>query len=139
MKQIYHNYKKWEEYPAGMWRAADCRERKRLINRAIKFMNDTEKFGNWMIKVVESWKFSCEQNLTCQSINKQAWIGQAACCLSTGLPASVTRFAWRFLSREKQERANKMADVAISAWESKQRKNIHCQLDLFGEGWDAKE
>jgi len=117
MKQIYHHYSEWEEHKYGMWRNVHGSKREELLEAAIQFTGDAELYGEWMLKVIEEWPISCEQNLTCSSINRQAWIGHAACCLATDCPEDITRWAWGFLSEEQQDKANAKADEAILKWE----------------------
>lgn len=124
MKRIYHPYTKWEEYHAGMWRDLPHEEEEDFLKKAIKFTGNAELYGNWMLKVVEQWKYSCEQNLSDTSINRQAWVGHAACCLAIGCPEHITRRAWHCLSQEQQDEANKKADEAIERWEKMQYEKI---------------
>lgn len=75
-----------------------------------------------MLKVADSWEYSCEHNLTDSGINKQAWIGHAACCLAIGCPEYITRQAWWHLTKQQQDDANKKADEAIRYWEDKHQE-----------------
>ena len=78
LKRIYHPYHKWEEHKAGMWRNVQGTEREKFLKEAIEFTGNAELYGKWMMKVVEEWPFSCEHNLSCLDMNRQAWIGHAA-------------------------------------------------------------
>ena len=134
IKQIYHHYEEWEEYRYGMWRIILGAKRKEFLEQTIKFIGNTELYGSYMLKVVDMWPISCEQNLTCPGINKQAWIGQAACCIALGCPEDITREAWRYLSKKQQDQANEKADIAIKTWEEKYLKKLKTesrQLCLF--------
>lgn len=115
-KQVYHHYEKWEEYKYGMWSVPTQEEVNNNLQKAIDFTGNHELYGNAMLKVIKQWPVSCEQNLTNSSINQQAWIGHAAVCLELGIPESITRKAWGFLTKEQQSLANKEADKAILAW-----------------------
>lgn len=117
MKRIYHNYLKWEEHHAGMWQHLPKEQSERLLQEAIIFTGDHKLYGSWMMKVIKEWPISCEQNLTDRSMNRQAWIGHAACCLAIGCPEHITRAAWHYLTQEQQDLANNQASFAISAWE----------------------
>jgi hypothetical protein len=66
-----------------------------------------------MKRVTNEWPYSSEHNLTNKSINRQAWLGQAACYKITGAPESVTKEAWNTLSPEVQDKANGIADKVI--------------------------
>jgi len=117
MKRVYHPYTKWEEYHAGMWKKYPPEKEKEMLMQAYEFTANHTLYGEWMLKAVEAWPFSCEHNLSCRGMNRQAWIGHAAVCLATGIPEHVTRAAWSMLTPEQQTLANGEADTAIAKWE----------------------
>lgn len=122
LMRIYHHHSKLEEYPHGMWKSVFGEERERLIKEAVKFTGNAELYGVFMMRVANEWKYSCEHNLTAE-INRQAWIGHAACCLAIACPEDITRIAWHQLTQEQQNKANKKADEAIEYWEKKCQRN----------------
>lgn len=132
LKRIYHHYTQWEEYKRGMWNTIkDEEQKKKLLKDAIAFTGDHKLYGEYMIKVVKEWKISCEHNLTDTSLNRQAWIGHAACCLAlNGCPEDITREAWWNLTTEQQDLANKEADKAIKLWEENQRRKQYAQTTI---------
>lgn len=115
MKRIWHDYRKWEEIPAGMWEPYDTTR----LQEAIDFTGDHILYGSWMFKVVNEWKYSCENHLSGTRPGKQSWIGHAAAAMALRLPESVTRKAWGFLTKEQQDLANNEADKAIRIWTEK--------------------
>jgi hypothetical protein len=119
MKRIYHRFEKCEEYANGMWRGTEAAERAGFIGAAASLMRDPPAFRDAMIRAVNEWPFSCEQNLTASSINKQAWIGHAGCCIATQTPEDLTREAWGTLTQDQQDVANRMADEALAYWAGK--------------------
>ena|SRR5688572_13947593 len=117
MKRIYHNYIKWEDFQNGMF-ALRCdwyEEKKYLANN---LLSDESKLLISMRDVVNKWPIASEMNLTNRSRNRQAWLGQAACCFSHGVPEFVTRDAWNELADQIKEKANNIADMVISEWET---------------------
>jgi hypothetical protein len=131
MDRIYHNYKKWEEWP-DMWQRIPKCKREELLPIAIEFTGDAKLYGFWMLKVIEAWPISCEHNLTDMSINRRAWIGHAACCLAVKCPKYVTREAWWHLTKDQRDKANLKADIAIEKWEQRHRKvGLECQKFLW--------
>ena len=82
-----------------------------------------------MDKVIIEWRYSCEHNLTNDSLNQIAYIGQAACCLYYEIPNVITMEAWNMLTGEVQERSNKIAKQAIDKW-NKQNKLIQLCLNI---------
>lgn len=114
MKQQFYNYKLWEDQKAGMYKKLQKDKEEFYVVMAINLMNSTEEWGKYMLDVIEEWEFSCKQNLTNNSQNKIAWIGQAACCLACGIPDYITKKVWWSLSDETQEKANKKAQEALN-------------------------
>lgn len=130
MNKIYHPYDSWEEYKAGMWRHIFGDEREKMLNKAVLFTGNAELYGKWMMKVIKEWPISCEQNLSDRNMNRQAWIGHAACCLCIGCPEDITREAWHHLSQQQQDEANKKADEAIAEWE---RRFWNAKAEIRGQ------
>ena len=114
MKRIWHNYKKWEDLE--MWRIVPKQEEKEFLKQAIEFTGNTDLYGQWMLKVILNWKYSCEHNLTNSSINQKAWVGHAATQMAIDCPEYITRMAWKELTQDQQDRANKKAETAIKLW-----------------------
>ncbi len=132
MIRIYHHHEKWEEFHAGMWRSVSLEEKDSLLKKAVAFTGDADLYGSFMLRVIEEWPYSCEHNLTCEEMNRQAWIGHAATCLAIGCPEDITRLAWHQLSKDQQDRANLKADEAIRKWEEKhQCQSNTSQLTFF--------
>ena len=132
MKRIYHNYLKWEEHHAGMWQGLPKEEADKMLPKAIEFTGDHKLYGSWMMKIIYAWPYSCEQNLTDNSINRRAWIGHAACCLAIGCPEHITRQAWHYLTQKQQDKANAQADKAINIWEEiHEEKKCQNQKNLW--------
>jgi hypothetical protein len=123
MKRIYHPYTKWEEYHAGMWRTVKGEEAEKLIAAAVEFTGDAKLYGKWMRRVVAEWPISCEHNLTCRAMNRQAWIGHAATCMAIGCPEDITRLAWHQLTDQQRNEANDQATEAIEIWEGQYAEN----------------
>ncbi len=85
---------------------------------AIAFTGNAELYGEWMRKVVDQWKLSCEHNLT-KPGDKRAWIGHAAVSMAIGCPEDIVREAWGHLTQEQQIAANAKASEAIEYWKRK--------------------
>lgn len=134
IKRKFHHYEKWEEYHAGMWRKVHGEKREELLRKAIEFTGDDELYGEWMLRVVDEWPISCEQNLSFLNLNRQAWIGHAAVCLAFGCPEDITREAWWHLTEKQQNEANIKADQAIAKWETMQTEDP-CQRDLWEKAY----
>lgn len=114
----YIPYWDWEDFKNGMWNTTVTDENK-LLQLAIEFTGDFEKYGSAMLKVIFEWKQTMINSLTNTSINQKAFVGHCAVCFELGIPEYITRMAWKELSERQRIEANKKADYAIKIW----RKN----------------
>ena len=116
MERKYHPYTDWEDYKNGQYKRSVDNERE-LILKAKALLKDKQAFETACKNVMKEWPISCEQNLTNLSINRIAWMGQAACCLRYGCPDYITKLAWGLLTQKSMDEANKIAGQIISIWE----------------------
>jgi hypothetical protein len=119
MKQIYHHYSQWEDYQNGMYETIDESEHPRHINLSVDLLSDPVECKTAMQNVIDNWPKSTEHNLTDKSINRRAWLGQAACCYVNKTPSEVTRQAWSNILPNNQGMANYIATQIIKQWERK--------------------
>jgi hypothetical protein len=116
MNRIYHPYKKWEDYKAGFYNNCSGAIKKEMIEQVIIMFSDAKLTKKYMEQVITDWQYSCEHNLSNDSLNKIAYIGQAACCLFAKVPSTVTMEAWNLLTPEIQERSNRIANRILNTW-----------------------
>lgn len=118
--RIYHEWSKWEDYKNSFYDNCSGKEREEKLSKAIEMFNSEDLTITNMLAVINNWKFSCEHNLTNASMNKIAYIGQAACAYYAQVPNTITMEAWNMLSKETQERSNDIAEEVINIWKNKQ-------------------
>lgn len=128
MKRIYHPYNLWEDYKYGFYDNCSGSEKQNKIDKAIEMFNSESLTRKYMNKVVDEWKYSCEHNLTNESLNKIAYIGQAACCLYADIPNTITMEAWSKLSKDVQNRSDEIAKEVINKWENNNNKLVQLCL-----------
>lgn len=134
VKKIWHDYRKWEDFAAGMWRRVGGQERQEFMARAIEFTGDHKLYGQFMRRVVAEWPVASEHNLTDTGSNRRAWVGHAACCLAINCPEDITRQAWGHLTQRQQDDANHEASLSIALWEGRfETENTQLCFDLEGE------
>ena len=121
MNRIYHNHDKWEEVKYNMYGDCENKNKDMLTNKVIHFFNTKYLIEKYMAFVVDNFKYSCEHNFTNPSMNKIAWLGQAAVAVWSNIPEDITRNAWNFLNKETQDRANNLAKNEIERWKSCQK------------------
>ncbi len=114
--EIWHPWWMLEEFKSAMW--GDVSRKSTWLRMAIEFTGDAELYGEWMVRVTEQWKYSCQHNLT-KAGDKRPWIGHAAVALAINCPEHIVRLAWGYLTPEQQEKANKKAEEAIELWRRK--------------------
>jgi ParB-like chromosome segregation protein Spo0J len=114
--RIFHTYDKWECHKAGFysttkegWSHDECR------NEFKRILSDETLFDEILSKLIVEWKFSCEHYLTNKSMNRIAWLGQAAVCYHSGVP-SVYSNAWFDMEQKFKDRANQIAFKHLNVW-----------------------
>jgi hypothetical protein len=109
--RIYHTWDKWEAFDAGFF---DNQPRNRTLtaNRCkamyADFLRDIPRFEAAMEGVLTDWPNSTEHNLTNDRMNRIAWLGQAAMCYETGIPAAFCN-GYSMMSAAEQEAADAAA------------------------------
>jgi hypothetical protein len=124
LERIYHHYDKWEDYKAGFYSDYSKSELNDL-NESVRYVFSSAKHTEkYMSLVILHWVNSTEHNLTNISMNRVAWLGQAACCFYGGVPSKATMFLWKLLDEKTQRRSDKVAQKLISEWEQKRKSKI---------------
>lgn len=118
MKRIYHNVLLWEDYKNGMYKKIKKDKEKEYVNNAVMLLKNLNLLYKIMKDVSIKWKYSSEFNLSNNGCNKQAWLGQSACCYLHSVPEYLTKEAWNLLTQEEQKKANEIADKIIKEWEN---------------------
>lgn len=98
MKRIYKRYEDWECYKAGFFNNVLPKEKQHHIDKVVELFSSAELTKKYMDTVIELWPNSCDHNLTNESMNKIAWLGQSACCIFSKTPSTITMEAWRYVS-----------------------------------------
>lgn len=118
IKQVFHPFSVWEDHKHGFYNNISGGNKTEMTKHVIQLFCDPEKTKELMERVVKEWPFSCEHNFTNESMNKIAYLGQAACSLYKGVPCTVTMEAWSKVPKEFQDIADGIAEVIINQWET---------------------
>tara|TARA_R110000868_G_scaffold373984_1_gene638342 strand:- start:171 stop:674 length:504 start_codon:yes stop_codon:yes gene_type:complete len=131
MNKVWHHYSTWECVHAGMYDDAPSIGLEAGMASYAKFFRDG-LFPACIDQVFSEWPISCEQFLTDASspFNRIAWLGQASCCIKTGLPR-VCRGGYRFLTIEEQIVYDGIASREIERWESEHIKKSRKLFDAL--------
>lgn len=115
-ERIFHTFEKWECHKAGFYAskkdgmtAEDCEK------YYAEFLSNDEFFRNALDGVLSEWIHSCEHYLSNRSMNRIAWLGQAAMCYATGVPSKFCA-GFNLLTEDQQEKANQTALEYLNKW-----------------------
>lgn len=115
MNRIYHPWDKWEDYKHNFYGGADYNYDKTLELYAC-LLKDLTKFEDALKIIINEWHFSCEHNLSNESMNRIAYLGQAANALVNKVPAHVSMGGYNLLTREEQQAADALAQKYLTMW-----------------------
>jgi len=114
--RIFHTYDKWECHKAGFYESRKAGFTDEQAKQAyVNVLTDSELFAAILGKLIVEWKYSCEHYLTNRSMNRIAWLGQAAVCYQTGVPSKYAG-AWFDLTKDQQDEANSVALRYLNIW-----------------------
>lgn len=119
IERIYHPYFNWEDFEFGMYEKTCYMDETQLMWECALLLKCPEWLWESMQYVSHNWVISSEHHLTNTQRNRQAWLGQAACCFVHGAPEYVTKLGWHKLIEKEKRLANDVADAVISEWEEK--------------------
>lgn len=119
IERVYHPYTKWEDFQQGMYEMVCFIDEQRMIHDCEQTLKCPEWLLECMLFVSHNWQYAAENHLTNLHRNRQAWLGQAACCFIHGAPEYITKKAWGNLTDKQQKTANDVADQVIKDWQSK--------------------
>lgn len=132
VEPIYHPFNLWEDHKKGFYDNISGNNKAEMINQVVEIFSDYNKTKEYMTKVINEWFYSCQHNLTNPSMNRIAYLGQAACCLCYGIPSTITMEAWSKVPKEYQTQANQIAESVLDVWD-----NLHQEL-LIQQSVDNK-
>lgn len=115
-QRIFHTYDKWECYKAGFYNTTkDDMTTEQCEIEYQKLLSNEQEFAYTLNKIINEWKYSCEHYLTNKSMNRIAWLGQAALAYAKGIP-SVYRGGFNRLTEEQKHKANLIALEYLNKW-----------------------
>jgi hypothetical protein len=120
--RIFHTFEKWECHKAGFYASKkDGMTVEQCENEYANYLSNEDRFREGLNGVIEEWVNSCEHYLTNKSMNRIAWLGQAAMCYSTGIPSKFCA-GFNLLTAYEQDKANLIALEALNYWMKKYNK-----------------
>lgn len=115
-ERIFHTWDKWECYKAGFYES----KHPTLSNEECKtiyanFFREDGLFDLILTEMIPKWRNSCEHYLTNKSMNRIAWLGQAAVCYKHAVPACYSG-AWFDIDQEQRDAADETALNHLNKW-----------------------
>lgn len=124
MTRLYHPWAKWECYKAGFFDPPKGKGKKEADRKNYaRLLTDMPYFETTLQKVLAEWPNSCEHNLTNDTLNRVAWLGQASATYEFGCCAETTRSIFVTLTVEEQKAANQMALKYLNKWLERRQDN----------------
>lgn len=117
--RIFHTFDKWECQRFGLYAThVEGMSKDECTEVFAAMLRDLKKFKRAAAAVIDNWTNSCEHYLTNSAMNRIAWLGQAAVCYETKVPA-VFCGGFSLLTLEEQQAANEIALAEINRWRHK--------------------
>ena len=114
--RIFHTFDKWECHKAGFYKSTkDGMTHEECQKVFIETLSNPALFADILEKLIADWKYSCEHYLTNKSMNRIAWLGQAAVCYHCGIPSRYAN-AWFDMPYSDQQNANDIALKYLNIW-----------------------
>lgn len=132
--RVFHTYDKWECYRAGFYSTTVKDLTKQEAEEKYRdFLSDDGEFSDALDGVINSWPNSCEHYLTNSSMNRIAWLGQAAACYGIGLPSKF-RGGFGLMNDNQQKAANSLALTTLNEWLEKTGRELVTMDDAISGG-----
>lgn len=133
-ERIFHTFDKWECHKAGFYASKfEGHTQEQCENMYAEFLSNIPRFKEALQGVINDWVNSCEHYLTNKAMNRIAWLGQAAMCYATGVPAKYCG-GFNLLTEQQQEEANQTALEALNIWMAKYKRESVSMEDALSIG-----
>lgn len=126
MKRLFHPWDKWEDYAHNFYGGVKEYKKDNTLETYASLLQDIPRFEAALKIIIRDWKYSCEHNLTNESMNRIAYLGQASCALVYNVPHSVCMGGYNLLSDEEKKAADGMAEKYLKIW-------LEANKDVYSE------
>lgn len=116
MNRIFHPWDKWEDYRHNFYGGVHDYDKDDTLNLYAGLLRDTKKFEAALQVIIRDWPYSCEHNLTNESMNRIAYLGQASCALIYNVPHNISMGGYNLLTPDEQKSADAMAKKYLDLW-----------------------
>jgi len=116
MNRIFHPWDKWECYKHNFFGSLKGLKKPEAEEMYRSLLSNPSRFEECLQEIINTWKYSCEHNLSNKDMNRVVWLGQASLALKYQIPADY-RNGYNLLSVKEQETADKLAQAYLDIWE----------------------
>lgn len=116
MTRIFHPWDKWEDYRHNFYGGVCEYEKDGTLGSYAGLLRDLPAFEEALRVIILEWKYSCEHNLSNESMNRIAYLGQAAHALVFKVPHNVSMSGYNLLTPEEQQAADALAQKYLNLW-----------------------
>lgn len=114
--RIFHTFDKWEAVKYDFYEQTHrTLTPKQCEYKYKELLSNPEEFDSVLEVITREWQYSCEHNLTNSSLNRIAWLGQAAVAYKYKVPSRFSS-GWTMLTKEEQDKANEVAFKHLTEW-----------------------
>lgn len=116
MTRIFHPFDKWEDYKFNFYGGICEYDHDKTLQTYANLLRNLNVFEDALKVIISEWKYSCEHNLSNESMNRIAYLGQAANALVNKVPHNVSMGGYNLLTKEEQTAADKLAEKYLNLW-----------------------
>lgn len=117
MKRIYHPWHLWEDFKHNFYGGSDTETKKdKTLKLYASLLRDLPRFEEALKTIINEWKHSCEHNLSNESMNRIAYLGQASCSLVYKVPHTMSMAGYNLLNDEEKIAADALAQKYLDLW-----------------------
>jgi len=126
--RVFHPWTTWEDYRHNFYGGvSEDFERDNTLELYASLLKDINKFEAALITIIDTWKYSCEHNLSHEGMNRVAYLGQSACALVYKVPHSMSMAGYNLLNPEEKRAADAMAQKYLDIWLERNKELLHVE------------
>jgi hypothetical protein len=116
MKRIFHPWDKWEDFRYNFYGTTAGFKKTEVVKQYAQFLRDIPAFDKALNTILNEWPYSMEHNLSNESMNRIAYLGQAAMALVYKVPHDISCGGYNLLTQEEKNAADAKAQEYLNKW-----------------------
>lgn len=132
--RIFHTHDKWECYKAGFYATSvEGKNEEQCKEEYAAFLSNLKEFEKALKYIIKNWKYSCEHYLTNKSMNRIAYLGQAAAAHAIHIPSKYAS-GFYLMTKEQQTAANELALKYLNKWLVNNQRKMVTMAEAYMDG-----